>query len=82
MIKRDSPDYKLAWSALEYADWERRLDWFWALGVIIVTGALAWIIFGDYFFAALLVIAGSLLAFFAFKNPDIITHLFNPRGPF
>lgn len=71
---------KLVWSALEYEEKDRSPDWFWALGVIIVTGSIAAIIFGNYFFAALLIISGLLLGFFARKKPEMVTYELNERG--
>jgi hypothetical protein len=73
-------DDKLVWSALEYEDKERSRDWFWALGIIIVTAAIASVIFADYFFAALLLLAGFLLGFFATKKPEMVTYELNMRG--
>lgn len=70
----------LQWSALEYEDKERSSDWFWALGVIVVTSSIAAIIFGDYFFAALLLISGILLGYFAKRTPEHVTYELNERG--
>jgi hypothetical protein len=71
---------KLEWTALEYEYKERTRDWFWALGVIVVAGSLTSIIYGDYFFAALLVLGGALLGFFAIKPPDTVAYELNPKG--
>jgi hypothetical protein len=71
---------KLAWTALEYEERERNADWFWALGIIVVTSSIASIIFGNYFFAALLILGGVLLGFFAIKKPDLITYELNQKG--
>ncbi len=71
---------KLEWSALEYEERERSADWFWALGIIIVTSSIAAIIFGNYFFATLLFLSGLLLGFFAIKKPDLINYELNSRG--
>ena len=71
---------KLAWSALEYEDRERSNDWFWALGIIVVTSSIASIIFGNYFFAALLFLSGLLLGFFAIKKPETISYELNTKG--
>ncbi|MFA6520073.1 MAG: hypothetical protein WCT44_00515 [Candidatus Paceibacterota bacterium] len=70
----------LTWSALEYEEKERSKDWFWALGIIVVTSALAAIIFANYFFATLLILAGILLGFFATKKPDTINYELTPKG--
>ena len=71
---------KLTWSAFEYEDKEHSRDWFWALGIIIVTSSVAAIIFNDYFFAALLIISGILLGFFATKKPATIFYELNNKG--
>ncbi len=75
-----NPDKKITWSALEYEEKERTDDWFWALGIIIVTSSIASIIFENYFFAVLLVLAGVLLGFFATKNPEMLTYELNVDG--
>ena len=73
-------DQKLEWSALEYEEKERSQDWFWALGIIVVTSSIAAIIFGNYFFATLLILSGLLLGFFAVKKPDLIFYELNNKG--
>ncbi|HTE48590.1 MAG TPA: hypothetical protein VK675_01625 [Candidatus Paceibacterota bacterium] len=70
----------LQWSALEYEEKERSKDWFWALGIIVVTSSITAIIFGNYFFAVLLVLGGLLLGFFATKKPDTVNYELNDRG--
>lgn len=71
---------KLQWFALEYEEKERSKDWFWALGIIVVTSSVASIIYGNYFFAILLVLSGVLLGFFATKKPEIISYTLNNKG--
>ena len=71
---------KLSWSALEYEDKERNADWYWALGIIVITSSLAAVIYGNYFFAALLVLSGILLGFFARKKPDMVNYELNDKG--
>jgi hypothetical protein len=71
---------KLEWSALEYEEKERGNDWFWALGVIVVAGAIASILFKNYFFAILLIISGILLGYFAIKRPEMINYELNQKG--
>lgn len=71
---------RLSWSALEYEEKELSKDWFWALGIIVVTSSLASIIYKNYFFAALLIISGLLLGFFSVKKPDLINYEINNKG--
>jgi hypothetical protein len=70
----------LEWSALEYEERERSADWFWALGVIVVAGSLASIIYGNYFFATLIIISGLLLGFFAMKKPEMVIYELTGSG--
>jgi len=71
---------KLQWSALEYEEKNRSNDWFWALGIIVVTSSVAAIIYENYFFAALLFLSGVLLGFFAIKKPDVVSYELNNKG--
>ncbi|MBI2630655.1 hypothetical protein HYW73_00360 [Candidatus Nomurabacteria bacterium] len=80
MQANENEENKFVWSAMEYEEKERSQDWFWALGIIIGTSSIASIIFENYFFAALLIIAGALLAFFAMKKPDVVIYELNSKG--
>ncbi|HEU0086003.1 MAG TPA: hypothetical protein VFQ59_03565 [Candidatus Paceibacterota bacterium] len=71
---------KLEWVALEYEEKDRSPDWFWALGVIVVAGAIASIIFKNYFFAIFLLVSGGLMILFALKKPDLVTYELNRKG--
>lgn len=71
---------KLEWSALEYEEKERSADWFWALGIIVVTSSIAAIIYANYFFAVLLILSGCLLGFFAIKKPEMVFYELNNQG--
>ncbi|MBP6913869.1 MAG: hypothetical protein KBC44_00305 [Candidatus Pacebacteria bacterium] len=71
---------KIEWSALEYEDKERGSDWFWALGVIVIAGSIASIIYKNYFFAGLLILGGILLGFYAKKKPDTIYYELGEKG--
>lgn len=71
---------RLEWSAPEYEERERSQDWFWALGIIIVTAALAAIIFGNYFFALLIVLGGALLWTYAVRKPEVINYELGAKG--
>ena len=71
---------KIEWSALEFEEKERSNDWFWALGIIILAGAVTSIIYSNYFFAILLVLGGILLGSFAIKKPEMILYEINENG--
>jgi hypothetical protein len=71
---------KIMWSSWEYEHKEQSTDWFWALGVIVVAGSLASIIFGNFFFAIVLVLGGGMLAYFAKHKPGITHYELNDKG--
>jgi hypothetical protein len=71
---------KLQWVALEYEEKERTPDWYWALGVIIIAGAIASIIFDNYFFAVLLLVSGGLMTLFTIKKPEMVPYEINKKG--
>ena len=70
----------LSWTALEYEEKEKSTDWFWALGVIVVTSSITAIIYSNYFFAILLIIGGLMLGIFAKKKPAMISYELNNKG--
>ena len=71
---------KISWSAPEYEEQERSPDWFWALGVIVITGSLAAIIYSNYFFAILIILSGSLLWFYSKKSPELVNYELTSKG--
>ncbi len=80
MNPQNTSTKKLTWSALEYEERERTQDWFWALGIIVFTGAMTSIIYGNYFFAFFILLSGILLGFFAQKAPDVVFYELNTKG--
>lgn len=80
MDSEATSQFKLQWSAPEYEERPRTRDWFWALGIVIAAVSIASIIFGNYFFAALIIISGGIFALFAIKKPEIVPYELNERG--
>ena len=70
----------IKWELPEYTHKEKSNDWYWALAVVVVCGSIASVIYGNYFFAALLIIGGVLMGFFAGKKPDWVEYELNERG--
>ena len=71
---------KLEWKALEYEEKERTPDWYWALGIIVIAGAIISVIIKNYFFALLLLLAGILMVMFTVKKPELVTYEINKKG--
>ena len=59
----------LAWTALEYPKKDRRKDWFWAVGIIAISGAVSAILSHNTLFAILILIAIATLLFYSKREP-------------
>jgi hypothetical protein len=59
------------WEGREYDYNPKSADWYWALGIVAVASTLAAILFGGYLIAVLIVIATSVIALHAAKEPPI-----------
>lgn len=80
MNEKEVSKEKIEWLAPEYENKEQSVDWFWALGVIVVTTAVTSIIIKNYFFAILMVLGGGLLAYFAVQKPGMLDYELNEKG--
>lgn len=70
MIHEETTEF--SWDTLEYEHREKSTDWYWALGILVVIGAVIAFITKNFLFGVLLLIGGFLLGLFAGKkNPPI-----------
>lgn len=74
------PRTTLRWSAYEHEHIERGRDWFWALGIVAVCGALTSVLFHNLFFALLILIAAAIFAMLANTPPDLTRFEITDRG--
>ena len=70
----------LEWEGREYDHNPKSTDWYWALGIVAVAGTLASVLFGNYLFAALILIAALALALHAMKEPPLHRFRLVDRG--
>ena len=70
----------LRWSAYEHEHIERNSDWFWALGIIAICAAIVAILFHDFFFAVLIVLAATTIGMLARTPADIMEFELSDRG--
>ena len=70
----------IRWRAYEYEHREKNVDWFWVLGIIALTGAIAAIILGNLLFAIVIIIGAFTLALYAIRRPTLIHFEINERG--
>ena len=74
------PDLSLKWSAPEYHQYTRSVDWFWAVGIITVSIAVLAFIFGNALFGILIVLSAGILIFYAVRAPEDVNYEINNRG--
>ncbi len=59
----------IEWETFEYDDHNRGTDWYWAIGLIALSLAVSAVIFDNYLFAILIVIATFSLYLFSVRKP-------------
>ena len=66
------PTITLEWEAHEYEHKERNQDWFWVVGIISFSMAIASVIFGNIIFGLLIIISVFALALFINRPPETV----------
>jgi hypothetical protein len=72
--------FKVEWDAHEYEHKQRSPDWFWAMGIIAVSAAVAAIIFGNIIFAILIIVAVFSLSLYINRPPETIHVIIDEKG--
>jgi hypothetical protein len=70
----------IAWETDEYRHFEKSRDWYWALGLIAVAGAVGSLLFNNILLAVFILIAAFVLAIFAARKPERVTFKITQRG--
>lgn len=70
----------LEWEALEHHHEEKGNDWFWAVGIVAISIAVASIIWGNLLFGVLILIATFSLVLHAVRHPQIHKVKIDGRG--
>ncbi len=70
----------IAWNIEEYKHREKSTDWYWALGVIALAGAILAVLAHDILFAVLIVLCAIMLGIFAARAPETITIKLTEEG--
>lgn len=68
------------WEAPEHYHIEKASDWYWALGIIALCGAIAAFFFGNFLFAILILVGSGAMALQARRDPRIIPFMVGTRG--
>lgn len=70
----------ITWEAVEHHHAERGSDWYWALGIVAVSTSLTALLFGNFLFALLIVIAAGTMAIVASREPRVVEFALLERG--
>ncbi len=68
------------WEAPEHYHEDKRSDWYWALGILTLTAAVASFLLGNPLFGVLIILAGIVMALLASREPPIIPFAVTTRG--
>ena len=79
-MKQKVTPFRIEWDAHEYEHKERSQDWFWAVGIITVSVAVAAVIFGNIIFGILVLVSVFTLALFINRPPETIHMAVNESG--
>ncbi|MBI2048576.1 MAG: hypothetical protein HYT30_01480 [Parcubacteria group bacterium] len=70
----------ITWSGQEHQHIERGSDWYWALGIIIMSSALTAVLLNNVLFALLIVLGGVTLGMLAKRPPAVVEFALGERG--
>lgn len=71
---------EFSWNTYEYEHREKSTDWYWALGILVVVGAVIAFITKNFLFGFLLLLGGFMIGLFAGKKNDPISIEISIRG--
>lgn len=70
----------ITWEAPEHHHIEKKADWFWILGILAVSGAVAAFFFGNFLLAILILVGAGSMALIATREPRTIPFAVSTRG--
>lgn len=70
----------LRWNAYEHEHIERSSDWFWALAIVTISIAIVSILFHDFLFAVVVIIAAVTIAILSMHPPELVEFEVSERG--
>ena len=70
----------ITWDAPEHRHIENSNDWYWALGIIALCGAVAAFFFGNFLFALVILLGSAVVALRTVKPPKVVPFMVGNRG--
>ena len=71
---------EIAWIGEEHRYIERGSDWYWALGIIVISTAFTALLFNNVLFALLIVVGGITMGMLAMRPPATVKFKLDERG--
>ena len=71
---------KLHWRAAEYVFFEKNADWYWILGIIVVSLIFIAFLLGNFLFAIFTALAGFTIAVLSIREPETLDYEVNESG--
>ena len=79
-MDNESQIKSISWQEYEHDYNEKSKDWYWSLGILMVTASILAIIFGNYIFGVLIIVTGVCLAVVGSKEPRLVEFELNKMG--
>ena len=76
----ESAPREVSWKALEHHHFEKTIEWFLILAIMVIALAFSAFYLDNFLLGALIVIGGMVVALAAGRRPRKITHAVTPRG--
>lgn len=73
-------DSSFEWEAPEYEHMERSNDWYWAMGILIISLFAVAYFLKSILFGALVLLSGFSLGLYSARKPRIVSFGIGPRG--
>jgi hypothetical protein len=70
----------IAWEAFEHHHVEKKNDWFWVAGIIIIATSIASILLGNTLLGIMICTGGTVMLILAARPPKIIQYAVTQRG--
>ena len=70
----------VTWQAYDKQDKERKVDWFWALGIIGIAGSILAFIFDNFFFGVFILLGITIMIFTVSQQKRKISYTIDHQG--
>jgi len=71
---------KITWEALEHEHIEKKTDWYWAVGIVAVAGAILAIYFSNVLFAIVILIGAFASMLHGHSKPKVLVYEIGRKG--